>query len=138
MFDASLVKATKTSALSPVSLYVARDTWSSDAYYNNSALPAQAVIRSAKVSATKPSGSKAYNNEIRVKIGSGGYQTVTWKSGDINVPGLTGQNANAYWYAGFRASELPTIVGGKEVYAGVTMTNFKITIEYEYDKDLNY
>jgi hypothetical protein len=138
VFDKSYEKVTKVQSLTPASLYAAADTWSSDAYYNNSSLPSTAVIRNAKVSASKGTSTNAYNNQIRVKIGSGAYETVAWANGDITVPGLVGQNANGYWYAGFRASELPTLVGGNAIYGGVSMKTFKITIEYEYDKDASY
>lgn len=139
IFDTNIVTETKTSSLTPTTLNSTSDTWSTDAYVNNSTLPADAKIVSAKVQAQRSTVNNATLNQLRVKVGSGAYQTVTWKSGDVDVPDLVGQNASGYWYAGFEAKELAVIIGGQVVYLGiVSMNNFKLTVQYEYDRYLNY
>lgn len=117
--------------LAPTTLNTKPDVWSTDAYRDLSHLPSDAVVLSAKVSAKKSSSSKGYNNVIRVKIGNGDYETVTWKSGDVNIPGLVGQKCNAVWYAGFKASVLTST-------SVVSMSSFEITLQYEHDKYINY
>lgn len=126
-----IVTETKSVGLQPTTLNTSPNEWSTNAYRDMRNLPDDAVVVSAKVSAKKSSSSKGYNNIIRVKLGNGEYETVTWKSGDIEVPGLIGQNCSAYWYAGFKASVLTST-------SIVSMNTFKITITYKYDKFINY
>ena len=121
---------TVTASLTPRTLITTKDTWSADASIDESKLPADAKIVSAKVSATKPSQTAAYNDMLRVKIGkNGSYVTVTWKSGEIDVPELVGQNCCGIWYAGFKASML----SGVSALDSISMSSFKLIIEYEYD-----
>lgn len=121
---------TVTASLTPRTLVTTKDTWSADASIDESKLPADATIVSAKVSATKPSTTAAYNHMLRVKIGKNGtYVPVTWKSGDIAVPELVGQNCCGTWYAGFKASML----SGVSALDSISMSSFKLIIEYEYD-----
>ena len=138
--DEYIATVTQTVSLSPTSLSAKPDVWSADAYKDMRNLPEDAVIVDAKVSAKKnTSVENAYNNMLRVKIGNGEYIPVTWASGDINVPQLVGTKCSAYWYVGFKASELPIFVGGKLTTIGsVSMNTFKLTIKYEYDKLASY
>jgi hypothetical protein len=121
-----------TKSLTPSSVTAYTGSWSTNAYRDMTNLPSDAKIVSAKVSATKGTSPKTYGNELRVKIGNGSYTYVTWKSGNIDLPELIGQNCSSYWYAGFRAYELSTNVGM------VSMKSFKLTIQYEYDKLISY
>lgn len=117
--------------LSPVTLNTSPNEWSPNAYRDMSSLPEDAVVLSAKISATKSSSSKAYNNVLRVKLGNGEYETVTWKSGEIEVPGLVGQKCSCTWYAGFKGSVLTST-------PLISMSSFKMTVTYEYDKLADY
>lgn len=126
-----IVTNTVSVNLQPSTLNTSPNEWSTNAYRDMRNLPDDAVVVSAKVSAKKSSSSKGYNNIIRVKLGNGEYETVTWKSGDLEVPGLIGQNCSAYWYAGFKASVLTST-------SIVSMNTFKMTITYKYDKLKNY
>jgi len=139
VFDTNIVAVTKTSSLTPSTLNSTNNTWSPNAYVNNSSLPVDSIITSAVVQASKSTTNNTYNNQLRVQIGSGNSEIVTWKSGEIPLPGLINQNASGYWYTGFRASELAILIGGKLTYLGiVSMNTFKLTIKYEYDRFLNY
>lgn len=126
-----IVTETKSVSLQPTTLNTSPNEWSTNAYRDMRSLPDDAVVVSAKVSAKKSSSSQGYNNIIRVKLGNGDYETVSWKSGDLEVPGLIGQNCSAYWYAGFKASVLTST-------SIVSMNTFKMTITYKYDKFKNY
>lgn len=117
--------------LSPVTLNTSPNQWSTDAYRDMTSLPEDAVVLKATISATKSSSSKAYNNILRVKLGNGAYETVTWKSGEIEIPGLIGQNCSCYWYAGFTGSVLTST-------PLISMSSFKMTVTYEYDKLADY
>lgn len=128
--DEYIETVTKTVSLSPTTLNASPDTWSTDAYRDMRSIPSDAIVLSATVSAKKGSSSTGYNNVIRVKLGNNNYETVNWKSGEIEVPGLIGQNCSGYWYAGFKASVLSGSI--------VSMNTFKLTIKYEYDKLISY
>lgn len=129
-FDEYMVTKSVTASLTPRQLVTTSGVWSPDASVDKSSLPSDATIVSAKVSATKPSTTAAYGHTLRVKIGKNGtYVPVTWKSGDINVPELVGQNCSGVWYAGFKASLMP----GSSALDSIQMSSFKLIIEYEYD-----
>lgn len=117
----------KSIYMSPSKLTSTSGVWSSDSSKSVS-LPSDAVVVSAKISATKGNQNKSYGNQLRVKINNGNYTTVTWKSGDIDLPQLVGQKASGTWYAGFKAQALSSSSGGI-----VSMSSIKITVEYEYD-----
>lgn len=126
---------TTTVSLSPRELTAKSNQWSSDAYGKTTlSVPADAVIVTAKISATRGSANNSANNVLRVKNGKNGqYISVTWTTGDIEVTELAGQKCNNDWYAGFKATELPLLSVGPNSYLGfVSMYTFKVTITYEY------
>lgn len=125
---------TKTVKLSPSTLNATPDKWSADAYRDmTSYVNPTAVVTKAKISATKSKSSGGYNHVIRVKLNKNDdYVTVSWNSGAVEIPGLVGKNAYGTWYAGFKASELPQMIGGKPTYLGIVALS-DLTLEVTYD-----
>lgn len=62
-------------------------------------------------------------------VNNGTYVPVTWKSDEIDVPDLVGQNFCGVWYAGFTA----TLLSGSSALDYIQMNSFKLIIEYKYD-----
>jgi hypothetical protein len=77
---------------------------------------------------------------LRVKIGSHPYQEVSWAAGEREVTGLAGLTSlNGVWSAGFRATEIQVLVGGRLQFLGVmSMQAFKVKVEYVEDSLINY
>ena len=132
----SIKSATKTAKLSPITINSKPDQWSPNASKDmTSSVPQNAIVTKATVSAKKSSSSGGYNHVIRVRLNNrDDYETVEWKSGSATIPELVGKNCYGTWYAGFTASELPQLIAGKPTYLGiVALSNFELTVTYEYD-----
>lgn len=137
----SIGSGTVTAKLSPITINSKPDQWSPNASKDMTKLvPTNAIVTKATVSAKKSSSSRGYNHVIRVRLNNkDDYETVAWTSGSVTIPELVGKNCNGIWYAGFTASELPQLVGGQLTYLGiVTLSNFELTVSYEYDKYPEY
>lgn len=132
----SIGSATVTAKLSPTTINSKPDEWSPNASKDMTrTVPQNAVVTKATVSAKKSTSSGGYNHVIRVRLNNNdNYETVAWKSGSATIPELVGKNCYGTWYAGFKASELPQMIGGKPTYLGiVALSNFELTVSYEYD-----
>ncbi len=132
-----IITETKTAKLSPITINAKPDQWSPNASKDMTRyVPTNAIVTKATVSAKKSSSSGGYNHVIRVRLNNtDDYEAVAWKSGEATIPELVGKNCYGTWYAGFTASELPQIIAGKPTYLGiVALSNFELTVTYEYDK----
>lgn len=132
----SIGAATVTAKLSPTTINAKPDEWSPNASKDMTrSVPKNAVVTKATVSAKKSTSSGGYNHVIRVRLNNtDNYETVAWKSGSATIPELVGKNCYGTWYAGFTASELPQMIAGKPTYLGiVALSNFELTVSYEYD-----
>ena len=132
----SIKTETKTAKLSPTTINSKPDQWSPNASKDmTSYVPKNAIVTKATVSAKKSSSSGGYNHVIRVRLNNkDDYETVAWTSGSATIPELVGKNCYGTWYAGFTASELPQLIAGKPTYLGiVALSNFELTVTYEYD-----
>lgn len=132
----SIGSATKTAKLSPTTINSKPDQWSPNASKDmTGSVPKNAIVTKATVSAKKSSSSGGYNHVIRVRLNNkDDYETVAWTSGSATIPELVGKNCYGTWYAGFTASELPQLIAGKPTYLGiVALSNFELTVSYEYD-----
>ncbi len=127
--DEYMVTKSVTSSFEPRTLVAESGVWSSDGIADKTSLPSDAIVVSAKVSASAPNTKAAYNHTLRVKIGSGSYIPVTWKSGDIDVPQLVGKKCCGKWYVGFKATMIP----GVSALNYISMSGFRLKVEYEYD-----
>ena len=127
--DNYIETGSKTASLTPAQVVSTSDIWSTDATYNATTIPTNAVVTSATIQASKSTLKNDYGNQLRVSIGGRAYEVVNWKTGAIALPDLVGANANGYWRAGFKATEIPVLVSGTMMkYGNVIMKDFKITV----------